>query len=121
MESRLKDCVTRKTDNSFCVDIKQQIFRYTGVYFESKPIIFKRDIVINDKDNKKNYYKLEIIWTINCKQCGLTIGYKHEKDINKCTRIFIFEDAISNDPMIVHTKIAELQQSLAIAKGLINV
>lgn len=110
MECRLKDCAKRKADDAICIDIKQQVCKFPGLIIDG-PLK-----IIQKKDNK-----LELQYIMKCQQCSLPIGYRHNKDIKQCKRIFILNDAISNDPTCFQNKIQELQQVLAYAmnaKGL---
>lgn len=107
MECRLKDCPKRKADDAICIDIKQQVCKLPGVIIDG-------ELKIINKENNK----LELQYIMNCKQCSLPIGYRHKKNIKQCKRIFVLNDAISNDPTCVQKKIQELKQVLAFAKGI---
>eukprot|EP01084_Bolivina_argentea_P094629 170126_1 len=107
MECRLKDCAKRKSDNSFCIDIKNQVCKFPGVIIDGELKIFERD------NNK-----LELQYIMSCQQCSLPIAYRHCKNIKESNRIFVLFDAISNDPTCLQKKIQEYKHVIAIAKGL---
>ena len=106
MECRLKDCPKRKADDAICTDIKQQVCKFPGIIIDGPLKIIKKD---NDK--------LELQYYSTCQQCSLPIAYRHQKDIKQCKRIFVLNDALSNDPTCVQKKVQELQQVLAFARG----
>lgn len=141
-ETSLNDCLIRNADNSYVLDIKNQIFRTPGLYEGSK-IILKRPYSVqpntNDNNNNNNTtnevemknmndnithengnkikYRLEIQYRLHCCSCCLPIAYRHNADMSQCNRIFILNDALSNDPLTFQKKISELKSAFAIAKG----
>ncbi|ETO29970.1 hypothetical protein RFI_07152 [Reticulomyxa filosa] len=136
METSLFDCLIRKQDESYCVDISTQVFRTPGLY-EGGVKVLRRQCVVHvpadTGDNKakekeldnaaeatveKTVEALEIQYRMNCRSCALPILYRHKSDRNSCNRVFVFNDALSNDPTVVTQKIEMLKESLAIAKGL---
>merc|ERR1712129_525047 len=106
MESRLNQCAKREADDAFAVDIKHQIVKFPGITMDGGMKVIKRD----------NGKKLELQHTMNCKSCSLPIAYRHCKDINQCKRIFVLQDAVSNDPTCVERKIEEYKQMMAALK-----
>ena len=105
MECRLRDCAKREADSAFCIDIQHQIAKFPGIVVDGP-------LKIIEKEGDK----LEVQYTMACQQCALPIAYRHHKNIN--SRIFVLQDAISNDPTCVEKKIAEYKQMMAIAKGI---
>ena len=98
MECRLNDCAQRKRDGAFGVDVKNQVCKFLGLQAEGHIKVLQRD---GDK--------LELEYTMNCRQCSLPIAYRHQKNIKQCERIFVLQDAISNDQTCAQQKIQEFK------------
>ena len=105
MECRLRDCAKRKADHALCIDIKNQVCKWPGLIVDGPMKVLQRE---GDK--------LELQYTMPCQQCSLPIAYRHQKNIQQCTRMFVLHDAISNDPTALEKKIKELKQTLAMLK-----
>jgi len=56
-------------------------------------------------------------YRMHCCLCCLPIAYRHDPDISHSNRIFILNDALSNDPLTFQKKISELKNTFAVAKG----
>lgn len=131
MECRLRDCAKRKADESLCIDINNQVCKWYVLCsfgsnmmccvmsislmlgLHSPGMIVDGPMKVLERDNDK----LELQYIMPCQQCSLPIAYRHHKNIGQCKRIFVLNDAISNDPTALQKKIKELKQSLALVKG----
>ena len=84
----------------------------------------EKDNTDNDNTNfeivTKTIEKLEVQYRFFCQSCDLPVAYCHVADRNKCKRIFIINDALSNDPTMVQQKIRQLKHVFDIAKGKID-
>ena len=107
MECGLNDCAKRKSDNSYAIDIINQLCKFPG-------LIINGNTKIIERDNNK----LEIQYTMLCKQCSLPVAYRHKKNISQCKRIFALFDSISTDPTCFQNKIEQLKQTLNMAKSI---
>ena len=130
MESRLQSAAVRRLDCSRCIDISTQVIKLSGIEKSKKKD--KSVIKLRSSDG----YKLEIRYHLQCKKCHLPVAYVHNEpieseesdsdeldseesmsrmiDLSNCSRLFVLDDALSDDPTAFSSKIDQLSRVLSL-------